>query len=81
MTHWQYCLGIVTSPSGLESTCLVFAYGLDLYGTRVTPSKGFDLLKDDFDYLMIAAVIAGLVVASVVTRKLSQRKMLSLAWK
>ena len=75
------CAGIVTSPSGLESTCLVFVYGLDLYGTRVTPSKGFDLLKDDFDYLMIAAVIAGLVLASVVTRKLAQRKMLSLAWK
>jgi hypothetical protein len=71
----------VTSPSGLESTCLVFVYGLDLYGTRVTPSKGFDMIKDDFDYLMIAAVIAGLILASGVTRKLAQRKALSMAWK
>merc|ERR1719309_312916 len=60
---------IVTSPSGLESTSLVFVYGLDLYGTRVTPSKGFDLIKEDFDYLMITSVIAGLALASYVTRK------------
>ena len=31
--------------SGLESTSIVFVFGLDLYGTRVDPSKGFDLLK------------------------------------
>ncbi|XP_037073847.1 ER membrane protein complex subunit 1-like [Pollicipes pollicipes] len=30
--------GVVTSPSGLESTCLVFVYGLDLYHTQVFPS-------------------------------------------
>ena len=73
--------GIHTSPSGLESTTLVFIHGLDLYGTRITPSKGFDLLKEDFDYIMIAAVILGLVLASYITRKLSQKKMLSKAWK
>jgi len=73
--------GIVTSPSGLESTVLVFVYGLDLYGTRVAPSKGFDLIKDDFEHLMIAAVLVGLLAASYGTRKLSQRKMLNQAWK
>ena len=72
---------IVTSPTGLESTSLVFIYGLDIYGTRVTPSKGFDLIKEDFDYLMITGVIAGLVVACYVTRKFSQKKMLTQAWK
>jgi len=72
---------IVTSPSGLESTTLVFVYGLDLYGTRVTPSKGFDLIKEDFDYVMITSVIAGLAVASYVTRKFAQKKMLSQAWR
>jgi len=73
--------GIVTSPSGLESTVLVFVYGLDLYSTRVAPSKGFDLIKDDFEHLMIAAVLVGLLAASYGTRKLSQRKMLNQAWK
>merc|ERR1712098_28732 len=35
--------GVVTSPSGLESTVIVLVYGLDVYGTRLAPSKGHDL--------------------------------------
>eukprot|EP00088_Acartia_fossae_P054891 TRINITY_DN6343_c0_g1_i2.p1 TRINITY_DN6343_c0_g1~~TRINITY_DN6343_c0_g1_i2.p1 ORF type:complete len:892 (+),score=202.62 TRINITY_DN6343_c0_g1_i2:78-2753(+) len=84
MNYNQTILGmkdILTSPSGLESTTLVFVHGLDLYGTRITPSKGFDLLKEDFDYIMISAVILGLVLASYITRKLAQKKMLTKAWK
>jgi hypothetical protein len=84
MNYNQTILGmdsIHTSPSGLESTTLVFIHGLDLYGCRITPSKGFDLIKEDFDYLMISCVLLGLVVASYVTRKLSQKKMLGKAWK
>ena len=73
--------GVVTSPSGLESTVIVMVYGLDVYGTRLAPSKGFDLIKDDFDYLMISAVILGLIVASFVTRRLAQLKMLNQAWR
>ena len=73
--------GVLTSPSGLESTVIVLVYGLDLYGTRLAPSKGFDLIKDDFDYMMISAVILGLIGASYVTRRLAQMKMLNQAWR
>merc|ERR1719285_1606304 len=73
--------GVTASPSGLESTVIVFVHGLDLYGTRIAPSKGFDLIKDDFEHVMIAGVLAFLVCASFVTRKLAQRKMLNQAWK
>ena len=72
---------IVTSPAILESTSLVFAYGLDLFFTRVRPSKGFDILKDDFDHLFIAAVLIFFVVASLVSKYLAQRKALYAAWK
>jgi len=72
--------GITASPSGLESTVLLFIHGLDLYGTRIAPSKGFDLIKDDFEHIMIAGVLLFLVAASFVTRKLAQRKMLNRAW-
>ena len=48
---------IVTAPTGLESTTVVFVHGLDLYCTRVTPSKGFDVLKDDFEHYVIASVL------------------------
>jgi hypothetical protein len=73
--------GIVTSPTGLESTSVVFVFGLDLFCTWVTPSKGFDLLKDDFDHYVIASVLFGLTASAYITRKLSQRKMLKSAWR
>ncbi|XP_039284689.1 ER membrane protein complex subunit 1 isoform X2 [Nilaparvata lugens] len=72
---------IHTAPSGLESTCLVFIYGLDLFYTRVAPSKTFDVLKEDFDYLLITAVLVGLSVAAYATKRLAQRKALKQAWK
>lgn len=73
--------GIITAPTGLESTSVVFVYGLDLYCTRVAPSKGFDLLKDDFDYYVIASVLLALILASFITKRLSQKKALKQAWK
>ncbi|KAG9508727.1 ER membrane protein complex subunit 1 [Fragariocoptes setiger] len=73
--------GIQTAPTKLESTCLVFAYGIDLFATRVTPSKTFDILKDDFDHLLIAAVLIFLTAASYICKKLAQRKALYNSWK
>ncbi|XP_054002778.1 ER membrane protein complex subunit 1 isoform X1 [Hylaeus anthracinus] len=72
---------IHTSPSGLESTCLVFVHGLDLFYTRVAPSKTFDVLKEDFDYCLIMIVLAALVIASYVTKKLASQKAQKQAWK
>jgi ER membrane protein complex subunit 1 len=73
--------GIHSSPSGLESTSLVIVYGLDIFVTRVAPSKTFDLLKEDFDYFLITVVLIALTTASYVTRHLSSRKALKQAWK
>ena len=99
--------GILSAPTGLESTSLVFAYGQgyfsrrllvsfavfvvnhsppyprfpDLFFTRITPSKQFDMLAEDFDYLLIAAVVLGLVVATIALSFLSSRKLLKLMWK
>lgn len=73
--------GIYTTPSGLESTCLVAVYGLDWFVTRVSPSKAFDLLKDDFDYILISIVLVALTAASFVTKQLASRKAMKMAWK
>lgn len=72
---------IYTAPSGLESTCLVVAYGIDLFVTRVSPSKTFDLLKEDFDYFLITVVLIGFTTGSFVVEHLSSRKALKQAWK
>nr|XP_020637786.1 ER membrane protein complex subunit 1 isoform X2 [Pogona vitticeps] len=73
--------GIYTAPSGLESTCLVVVYGLDIYQTRVYPSKQFDVLKDDYDYVLISSVLFGLVFATMITKRLAQVKLLNRAWR
>lgn len=73
--------GIYTAASGLESTCLVMVYGLDIFVTRVSPSKTFDLLKEDFDYFLISTVLIGLITASYVVRHLAAKKTIKQAWK
>lgn len=72
---------IYTAPSGLESTCLVVATGLDLFVTRVAPSKTFDLLKEDFDYILISIVLVALTSGSLIVKHLASRKLLKQAWK
>uniref|UniRef100_A0AAY4DCU0 ER membrane protein complex subunit 1 n=1 Tax=Denticeps clupeoides TaxID=299321 RepID=A0AAY4DCU0_9TELE len=73
--------GIYTAPSGLESTCLVVAYGLDIYQTRVFPSKQFDVLKDDYDYMLISSVLLGLFFATMISKRLAEVKLLNRAWR
>jgi ER membrane protein complex subunit 1 len=68
LNHKQEIYGIksvITSPSLLESTSLVFAYGLDVFGTRVTPSFSFDVLGKDFNKLTMSVTVAALAVVNV----------------
>lgn len=61
---------------------LLFPLSLpDLYFTRVTPSRQFDLLADDFDYLLIGGVVAALIVGTFILSHLAARKTLRLLWK
>lgn len=73
--------GIYSCSSALESTSIVLATGLDIFFTRTQPSKMFDVLKDDFDYLLIVAVVSGMFLAAIVTRKWAQIKKLNRAWR
>ena len=45
--------GVVLAPSSMESTSLLFAHGLDLFYTRLSPSRTFDLLPDDFPFALL----------------------------
>uniref|UniRef100_A0A0R3RJ93 ER membrane protein complex subunit 1 n=1 Tax=Elaeophora elaphi TaxID=1147741 RepID=A0A0R3RJ93_9BILA len=72
--------GFKTSPSGLESTSLMLAYGTDLFFTQLTPSGTFDILKDDFDHLLISIVLISLVIGSLFCKKLGKNNNLKQAW-
>ncbi|CAG0894033.1 unnamed protein product [Cyprideis torosa] len=72
---------IECAPAALESTSLVLVRGLDLYWTRVTPSRPFDVLKEDFDYFLILVVLVALILGSMFGKRMAARKNLSQAWK
>ncbi|KAF9473948.1 DUF1620-domain-containing protein [Pholiota conissans] len=71
---------IITSPALLESTSLVFAYGLDMFLTRVAPSNTFDVLSENFNKAQLVITITGLLVAILITRPMVQRKKLREKW-
>lgn len=63
LTHQREVVGVrkvITSPALLESTSLVFAYGIDIFGTRVMPSLAFDILGKDFNRLALVATVTAL---------------------
>ncbi|CAF2042280.1 unnamed protein product [Rotaria magnacalcarata] len=73
--------GIHTVATGLESTSVVFAYGLDLFFTRVFPSRIFDQLKDDFDFMFIGWSTVAFVVGSFIAKRFAAIHQTKKAWK
>lgn len=73
--------GIVTVPAKLESNTLVFAYGSDLFFTRLAPSRTYDSLTEDFSYALLLITIVALVAAIFVTWILSEKKELRDRWR
>ncbi|XP_009597396.1 uncharacterized protein LOC107826073 [Nicotiana tabacum] len=72
---------IITIPAKLESTTLVFAHGVDLFFTRLAPSKTYDSLTEDFNYALLLLTIVALVIAIFVTWIWSERKELQEKWR
>jgi hypothetical protein len=73
LNHQRELLGItnvITSPALIESTSLVFAYGLDIFGTRLSPSFSFDILGKDFNKFQMLATVAALGVGTILVAPL-----------
>ncbi|CAO3567054.1 unnamed protein product [Mortierella alpina] len=71
---------IATSPTLLESTTVVVAYGQDVFVTKHAPSKTFDILNEDFSKSQLMLTMAVLVVILVVTAPMMEKKMLRELW-
>ncbi|KAG0188526.1 hypothetical protein DFQ28_004733 [Apophysomyces sp. BC1034] len=72
---------IATTPALLESTSLVFAYGLDTFFSRSSPSRQFDVLSEDFSKSQLLLTIAGLIVGILVAGPMVRRKRINALWK
>ncbi|KAK3383415.1 hypothetical protein B0T24DRAFT_715323 [Lasiosphaeria ovina] len=83
ISHERDVLGvqnIITSPATVESTSLVLACGLDVFGTRVAPSFLFDILGGFSKGSLIGTVLAitaGVAVLGPMVRK----KQINMRWK
>jgi ER membrane protein complex subunit 1, C-terminal len=72
---------IVSAATHLESQTIVLAYGgPDLFLTRTSPSKGFDVLPDSFSRPLILLVLAILGVTIVVLQKIVDQKVVQQGW-
>lgn len=72
---------VVSAPTALESQSLILAFGgPDLFFTRTSPSKGFDLLPDSFSRELVSIVSVGLVIVLFVVRRMGSQKALKNSW-
>ncbi|CAM9409723.1 unnamed protein product [Laminaria digitata] len=71
---------VLTEPTGLESTSLVLALGLDLFGCRVAPSKTYDMLDPNFNYALLVLVLGAMTTAVLIASRLAANKRLKEQW-
>ncbi|KAL8290623.1 hypothetical protein RQP46_002881 [Phenoliferia psychrophenolica] len=65
---------VVSAPGRRESESLVLGFGHDLFFTRQSPSKSFDVLSPAFNKFQLVITVSILSVALVVTRSMVQSR-------
>ncbi|KAL8386968.1 hypothetical protein RB595_010258 [Gaeumannomyces hyphopodioides] len=71
---------IVTAPAVVESTCLVLAFGVDVYVTRVAPSFVFDILGRGFSKVSLVGTVLALSAGVAALGPVVRRKQINLRW-
>ncbi|KAF4776126.1 hypothetical protein HER10_EVM0003752 [Colletotrichum scovillei] len=83
ITHQRDVIGvqkIITSPTIVESTSLVFSYGVDVFGSRVAPSFAFDILGKGFNKISLISTVLALTVGVAVLGPIVRKKQTNLRW-
>ncbi|KAJ5947657.1 hypothetical protein N7466_000672 [Penicillium verhagenii] len=84
LTHARDVSGIKTvlsQPTLLESTSLIFAFGGDIYGTRVTPSQAFDVLGKSFSKMQLVLTVVALSIGVAFLAPMVRKKQVNQLWK
>ncbi|KAJ5602610.1 hypothetical protein N7537_005566 [Penicillium hordei] len=84
LSHTRDVAGIkavLSRPTLLESTSLIFAYGSDIYGTRATPSQAFDILGKSFSKLQLVLTVVALGAGVTVLAPMARRKQVNALWR
>jgi len=84
LTHAREVIGIekvMASPSLLESTSVVFAFGHDIFGTQVTPSLAFDVLGKGFNRIQLTLTVVALAAGVYIVRPFARKRTVEGRWK
>jgi outer membrane protein assembly factor BamB len=84
LTHAREVIGIekvIASPSLLESTSVIFAFGHDIFGTQVSPSLAFDVLGKGFNRIQLTLTVVALAVGVYVVRPIARKRTVEGRWK
>ena len=57
------------------------AHGLDLFYTRIHPSREYDMLDEEFSFLLLIVTLAALAAGAFVTQGLSIKADIDRRWK
>lgn len=72
---------VISTATALESQSLVLAFGgPDIFFSRMSPSKGFDLLPESFNRVLLSVVVLGLAIVVFVVNSLSKKKVVKQGW-
>lgn len=71
---------LLTTGTQLESTSLIFAYGVDMFLTRVSPSNTFDVLSEHFNKIQLVLTVLGLGAAILITKPIVRGRKLKSRW-
>ncbi|KAK5945461.1 hypothetical protein PMZ80_002666 [Knufia obscura] len=83
LSHSREVMGInsiMTAPTLLESTSMVFAFGHDVFGTQVAPSQTFDVLGRGFKKVQLVGTVVALYFGVLGVRPLVRRKVVERGW-
>jgi hypothetical protein len=72
---------IISAPTDLESQSLILAFGgPDIFFARTSPSRGFDLLPDSFNRILLSVVVVGLLALLITVQRMVSKKVRKQAW-
>lgn len=85
LSHKRELLGIeeiISAPTQMESTSLIFAYGaLDVFGTKVAPIGTFDVLSKGFGKIQLILTCVALAVGTGLLSPMAKKKQIDSLWR
>ncbi|TWU71879.1 hypothetical protein ED733_000521 [Metarhizium rileyi] len=83
VSHELDVLGVremLATPAAIESTSLLFAYGVDIFGTRAAPSGVFDILGKGFNKVTLVGTVLALFAGVLSLAPMVRRKQIDRRW-